>query len=138
MKSTPILLLLATLILATAGGCAAFYQTLEYDEIMEPHVSVTANSAGPLLKIAGNCGHSAHVVETIRQIKEGRVIVVEVQTSPFNRDNHSARFETEVYLDDCDFVVFGEKRQLLWRRNPGTTPNQPSKPIFVPEEPPQK
>ncbi len=116
-------------------GCHLFFTVLEYDQVGKPSVTLHADEAGPYLKISGeNFYHSAMIVEKVSQIKEGRIIALEVYMSPFNRDGHRNDFDTKVYLDDCDFVVFGSQRTLLWRRHPGTTPYKPEKPVFVPDE----
>ncbi len=115
--------------------CGCVYSTLEYDQLSMPQVKLDKNEAGNVLRISGtNNFHSGLDIKCIRQIKEGSVLAVEVVLSPFQSDWQSSSFETEVYIDDFDFVVFGKGRTLLWRRYPGTTPDKPVKPVFVRED----
>ena len=74
-------------------------------------------------------------VESIRQLKDGRTIHVEVLVSPFERDDTSRQFQTDIFLDDIDYITFGKERTLLWRRNPekNTLPSK-NKPVFKREE----
>ncbi len=103
-------------------GCESFSRIAEFKEISLPAVNIVQYSDGPTLRISGQLVQSTRIVEKIRQIKDGRIIEIEVLTSPFSRDGHSGRFKTEVILDNIDFVVFGPEKTLIWRRYPDTMP----------------
>ena len=128
-----------TLLLATAllpAGCETFSRPIEFREVSLPEVSIVHYSDGPTLRIAGKLILSTHVVEKIRQTKQGRVMQIDVLSSPFLRDGHSGTFSTEVILDDLDFVVFGPEKTLIWRRYPNTEPprERPKTEFKAPEE----
>ncbi len=130
--------LTAAMLLLT-GGCSSFYQSLEFRELAAPEVRFVHYSDGPTLKISGTCTRAGYVVEKVLQIREGRTLLVKVMISPFSRDGAGTAFETEIVLDELDFVYFGERRELIWRRYPDRAPAEtlPGKrpvPVFVPEE----
>ncbi len=122
--------------LLLAAGCSLFHNTLEYGEMKRPTVTLKNFHDGPALRISGQLSRSGYVVEKVRHIKDGRILIVEVRSSPFARDNYSDTFETSVALtDDIDFIVFGNNQELLWRRYPGTEPiRKRPKGDFKPEE----
>ena len=133
------LLLLPVITLLCINGCSAFYQSLEFRELTAPDVRFVHYSDGPTLKISGTCARAGYVVEKVLQIREGRTLLVKVLISPFSRDGAGTAFETEIVLDELDFVYFGEQRELIWRRHPPPASAEPLPgkrpvPVFEPEE----
>lgn len=132
-------LLLCAMLLAGcfSGGCALFCDVAEFRDLKQPVVQYRAFQEGVALHVAGAVARSeGSAVESIRQLKDGRTIHIEVSVSPFERDNTGTGFQTDVFLDDIDFVTFGNERTLLWRRNPEKKATLPSKnkPVFQKEE----
>ena len=119
-----------------SGGCTLFCDVAEFRELESPVVQYRQFQEGPALHVAGQVRRSAgSVVENIRQYKDGRTIHVEILVSPFERDGTGSGFQTDIFLDEIDFITFGKDRTLLWRRNPGThaLPSK-AKPVFKREE----
>ena len=119
-----------------SGGCTLFCDVAEFRELESPVVQYRQFQEGPALHVAGQVRRSTgSVVENIRQHKDGRTIHVEVQVSPFERDGTGSGFQTDIFLDEVDFITFGKNRTLLWRRNPGkdALPSK-AKPVFKREE----
>ena len=125
---------LAVLLLTVAAGCALFTENVRFDDLIRPQVGFVRYAEGTALRISGKVARTGYVVEKVRQIKEGRTLLVEVEISPFSRDDVSDSFETDVFLDEFDFVQFGPDRRLIWRRRAGDAelPSRP-RPVFVPE-----
>ena len=118
------------------GGCSLFCNVAEFRELEAPVVQFRQFQEGPALHVAGHVRRSAgSAVESIRQLKDGRTIHVEVLVSPFERDGAGNGFQTDIFLDEVDYITFGNDRTLLWRRNPGekTLPSK-AKPVFKREE----
>ncbi len=119
-----------------SGGCALFCDVAEFRDLVHPVVQYRQFQEGPALHVAGQIRRaSGNTVESVRQLKDGRTIHVEVLVSPFERDNTGSGFQTDVFLDEVDFITFGNDRTLLWRRNPGkdALPSK-AKPVFKREE----
>ena len=118
------------------GGCAMFCEVAEFRELVQPVVQYRSFQEGTALHVAGLVrSPNGSAVESIRQLKDGRTIHVEVLVSPFERDDTSRQFQTDIFLDDIDYITFGKERTLLWRRNPekNTLPSK-NKPVFKREE----
>ena len=117
------------------GGCAYFCDVAEFDALEKPVVKFRQFQEGPALHVAGQIRRADGVVESVRQIREGRDLHIEVLISPFERDDTGSEFATDVFLDGIDRITFGEKKTLLWRRYPDdkNLPSKP-KPVFKLEE----
>lgn len=119
-----------------SGGCALFCDVAEFRELNRPVVEYRQFQEGPALHVAGQVRRTAgNAVESVRQLKDGRSLHVEVLVSPFERDGTGNGFQTDIFLENIDYITFGNDRTLLWRRNPGekTLPSK-AKPIFKREE----
>ena len=129
------LLWMAALLLA-CGGCALFCDVAEFEELEKPQVCFKSFQEGPALHVEGRIRRpDGQVVESVRQIRNGREIHIEVLVSPFERDDTGAHFATDVFLEGVDRITFGSKKTLLWRRHPESE-KLPSKdkPVFKREE----
>ena len=119
-----------------SGGCTLFCNVAEFRELESPVVQYRQFQEGTALHVAGQVRRSTgSVVENIRQSKDGRTIHVEVLVSPFERDGTGNGFQTDIFLDEVDYITFGKDRTLLWRRNPekDALPSK-AKPVFKREE----
>ena len=119
-----------------AGGCAYFCDVAEFGELEKPEVRFAQFQEGVALHVEGQFSRTGgRVVESVRQIRNGREIHIEVRISPFERDDTGTGFATDVFLDGVDRVTFGNRKTLLWRRHPdsGELPSK-AKPVFKREE----
>ena len=92
-------LLLCAMLLAGcfSGGCALFCDVAEFRDLKQPVVQYRAFQEGVALHVAGAVARSeGSAVESIRQLKDGRTIHIEVLVSPFERDNTGTGFQTDV------------------------------------------
>ena len=129
-------LFLAAAVLLACGGCALFCDVAEFEELDKPQVCFKSFQEGPALHVEGRIRRpDGQVVESVRQVKDGGDIHIEVLVSPFERDDTGTGFATDVFLEGVDRITFGNKKTLLWRRHPeGENLPSKDKPVYKREE----